>query len=1031
MKSFKTFKILFFSMIFIVCMFLFFDFSENGSSAKDEDAIAIRVIPNPNHYSARTWYSKQEFTGSPQSIIVDGYEGVREGRTVYVNAANINDKGTANPSDDEFFTNIYLISYNQKAETVTVDVFGQIISHWKFNTNLTEVDVCNESSDILCLLDSDCPKDEYCLSRKAKVVRDTKRMGDLSDIHERIAKYHETTGKYPNLPAGTYIPGDSLSVWSSWEKTLSQVLGAILPSDPVNKLGDCGASNFDPITCWDEQNKKFADPIPLNSKLDLPADSKSYLYEAESDGSSYVLCAFMESGMIGASGGMCNSLMLTNSRPEFVNVYLPVTEVKHPFEGYIEINDPDGDKIIWESIPLVLPVWAGWKSPLILEPTAEKNHIRVYNSQGSSAYGDFSFGLKLDDQKGGVVSRTFTIHIIAPPPTVSFKNLIYEASSTNPLYFNMKVSDEPSNFPITYIINSGTIPVGLTDPPLFAVGGINFYNFTISGIISTVVNIPTTINYNYNTTFTNALKGYVDVDFTITVVNNPPVIIPVNSVSVTVGKNDLNINPLLIMASDPQNNHINYSLSTLLPPGLIAVKVNDHLYKISGVPNGITPINTNYPNTVRAIDEYGAQSTADFMVTIRNQKPVMKDIFCLDKVRSGNPYTCTVSATDPDGHAIVNYDFWAGTFPPGFTISSSGVISGPSTVPGVYSGSVVAKDEYGAVSDGKVFTVTILSYCGDGVKQSPNMEGTGGPLNNGYEQCDDGNSLLTDTCNNSCVLTTCGDGIIQKINGFGVFEVCDDGNKVNTDTCLNNCQIAVCGDGVVRIGVEECDDGNLSNFDGCSSICQKEVCGNGTIQAGETCDDGNLMSGDGCDSFCQKEVCGNGILQIGEQCDDGNLINGDGCSSLCKKEVCGDGIIQVGEQCDGSNLGGKTCVDLSFSGGTLSCASNCTFNTSACTATVVNVPLNISGDCVWAFCPVTAPYPVACNVIFSGGDNRGCVAYVPGDTKIFLKEGNACGAGSVSGSLTCSNVAGVINASTCPINKTVQYYYDDWTKCPT
>jgi hypothetical protein len=48
--------------------------------------------------------------------------------------------------------------------------------------------------------------------------------------------------------------------------------------------------------------------------------------------------------------------------------------------------------------------------------------------------------------------------------------------------------------------------------------------------------------------------------------------------------------------------------------------------------------------------------------------------------------------------------------------------------------------------------------------------------------------------------------------------------------------------------------------------------------------------------------------------------------------VCGNGVIESGEQCDGSNLGGASCVSLGFSGGTLSCNSNCAFNTSQCTS---------------------------------------------------------------------------------------------------
>lgn len=45
---------------------------------------------------------------------------------------------------------------------------------------------------------------------------------------------------------------------------------------------------------------------------------------------------------------------------------------------------------------------------------------------------------------------------------------------------------------------------------------------------------------------------------------------------------------------------------------------------------------------------------------------------------------------------------------------------------------------------------------------------------------------------------------------------------------------------------------------------------------------------------------------------------------------CGDGIIQSGESCDSFNLNNQTCLTLGYSGGILSCNSNCTFNTSQC-----------------------------------------------------------------------------------------------------
>jgi len=47
--------------------------------------------------------------------------------------------------------------------------------------------------------------------------------------------------------------------------------------------------------------------------------------------------------------------------------------------------------------------------------------------------------------------------------------------------------------------------------------------------------------------------------------------------------------------------------------------------------------------------------------------------------------------------------------------------------------------------------------------------------------------------------------------------------------------------------------------------------------------------------------------------------------------VCGNNVKDPGEQCDGVDLGGFTCSDRGFSGGSLLCTSLCTFDVSACT----------------------------------------------------------------------------------------------------
>ena len=79
----------------------------------------------------------------------------------------------------------------------------------------------------------------------------------------------------------------------------------------------------------------------------------------------------------------------------------------------------------------------------------------------------------------------------------------------------------------------------------------------------------------------------------------------------------------------------------------------------------------------------------------------------------------------------------------------------------------------------------------------------------------------------ACVNPTapyCGNGMMDA------GEECDDGNAVNNDACNNGCGITDgCGDGNLDAG-EACDDDNQVSGDGCSAMCRPEV----TCPAGQT-----------------------------------------------------------------------------------------------------------------------------------------------------------------------------------------------------
>lgn len=144
---------------------------------------------------------------------------------------------------------------------------------------------------------------------------------------------------------------------------------------------------------------------------------------------------------------------------------------------------------------------------------------------------------------------------------------------------------------------------------------------------------------------------------------------------------------------------------------------------------------------------------------------------------------------------------------------------------------------------------------------------------------------------NRDIFSICANGVVES------GEQCDDGNLINGDGCNDVCMFenSNCSNGIINAG-EQCDDGNSINGDGCNMYCLLEngTCGNAVVNAGEQCDDGNNINGDGCNLACMIEgaISGNGVVESGEQCDDANTINGDGCNSI--------GSVEAGYSCVGS-----------------------------------------------------------------------------------------------------------------------------------
>ena len=412
-------------------------------------------------------------------MIIDGYEAIKEGRTVYVNAANISDQGTPDPSDDILYTNIYLMSYNQDADPETIEIVKRMLQHWGFNTDLQDVGKCVDAEGNLgdvCLIDPECPKGEYCSSDKANVTRDTKRLEDLAEIKIALKAYKDQHNRYPDLSSGSYLPNKTISTWPSWQDTLAQELNVDLPTDPMNRLGDCGDDRFNSITCWDEQFKEFADSDLTDPALNLPVCSNVYVYTATANGASYGICGVMEADYLSTleqgacAGSAVHQIGATeNYSPVFTGANLPISYSGYEYAGYIKAIDPDGDALTW-SINTLGTTWTNWSAPPALENTPVENQKSVKADSAGNA-GTYSFQVTINDGRGGVTTATYTITInsLCGDGKVQSPNDEYSGGPANDGYEQCDINDHVAQSPEESALNgwhyecTGICEVGQAD----------------------------------------------------------------------------------------------------------------------------------------------------------------------------------------------------------------------------------------------------------------------------------------------------------------------------------------------------------------------------------------------------------------------------------------------------------------------------------------------------------------------------------------------------------------------------------------
>lgn len=699
---------------------IFVNFSHHFSAvaADNIDAIAIRIIPNPNHLGINEWYASQGFSGSPQALLVDGYEAVRDNRTVYVAATNINE----NTNPDQLYFNIYIITYNQDAGEKTVDVFGKILSNWRFNNNLNETipgtcslpkikcvvdEDCGDDGDCIdggdyclsknnCRLDTDCPAGTFCLSEKAKLQRDIKRFNSLNSIKAALADYRSLHQRYPTLLSGTYLPSVAVSTWPSWQSNFLLPLNLQATVDPINKLGLCtedvnatsSDSGYENQSCFNPSLKKFY-KNGNSSALELPSNSSAIVYTSDPNGSNYNLCAAMETNyqIMSFVGGApltfsANSCAITapvgysgsqNSPAQIVAVNLS-GQSGQEFNGYVQASDPEGNPITF-TLDTSQDDWSSWSDVPKLLATNDPNQRKIWAATAGIA-DTYTIGISVKDSQLQGNSTTTTITIAGGAPTINAGDAEYDLSTLTGNQLDYSIYFTDSNFS-NLQLSFGTSLAVERSRQLFSWLKTKVAQAAPQGLQGQLLQLP-------------QLPQLPQI---------PTPLPPANCNS------GIGFNPWTI-SKHKVNCTIN--LHNGLKGTLTKEAVNSYRFRIFGTMSGLNLAgDTNFNYQVKVNSGSGLSATKDFKILVKRNLPKL-DYGCSRVADLYENYNCQINNLNLS-NASTTYTFSG--LPQGLTGSTQGVISGKPLSAGTYQVQIQAQNEYN-YSATSSFDLRVENACG-------------------------------------------------------------------------------------------------------------------------------------------------------------------------------------------------------------------------------------------------------------------------------------------------------------------------------
>lgn len=254
-----------------------------------------------------------------------------------------------------------------------------------------------------------------------------------------------------------------------------------------------------------------------------------------------------------------------------------------------------------------------------------------------------------------------------------------------------------------------------------------------------------------------------------------------------------------------------------------------------------------------------------------------------------------------------------------------------------------------------------------------------------------------------CIVFTgalgCSSRVSSSTNG-DTDDATGDGDDISTSSGCGNDE---------RRGYEECDGTDLGG-----ATCVSAGYEGGTLGCTATC----TYDATGCTGAGPS--CGDGAATGFEQCDGDDLLDGscaalgyDGgtlaCAADCRYDttactgpapVCGDQTAEGLEQCDGADLREQACTDFGFASGQLECDETCQIVTGGCT----NTSSPVCGDGVAEgseACDGDDFKDASCASLGFQGGQLGCTTSCEINTVFCFGSSATCGDGEAEGPEPC------------------------------